>query len=71
MRVSRQALYRTPRRRTDPGPRPVSGPIDEAIVEMAKRNPTDGTRMVAALTSREIGLPISRKRAQRVMRQAW
>jgi len=69
MQVSRQAIYRTPRRRTDPGPRPVSGPVDEAIVEVAKHNPTDGTRMVAALTSREIGKPISRKRAQRVMRQ--
>jgi putative transposase len=35
---------------------------------VAKANPTDGTRMVAALTSREIERPISRKRAQRVMR---
>jgi putative transposase len=69
MQVSRQAIYRTPTRRTDPGPRPVSGPVDRAIVEVAKDNPTDGTRMVAALTSREIGRPISRKRAQRVMRQ--
>jgi putative transposase len=70
MGITRQAIYRTPKRRTDPGPRPVSGPVDEAIVEVAKQNPTDGTRMVAALTSREIGKPISRKRAQRVMRHA-
>jgi len=70
MQVSRQAIYRTPKRRVDPGPRPVSGPVDEAIVGVAKDNPTDGTRMVAALTSREIDRPISRKRAQRVMRQA-
>jgi putative transposase len=69
MQVSRQAIYRTPKRRTDPGPRLVSGPVDTAIVEVAKQNPTDGTRMVAALTSREIGRPVSRKRAQRVMRQ--
>jgi hypothetical protein len=68
LQVSRQAIYRTPKRRTDPGPRPVSGPVDTAIVEVAKENPTDGTRMVAALASREIGKPISRKRAQRVMR---
>jgi putative transposase len=68
MRVSRQAIYRTPKRRTDPGPRPVTGPVDTAIVEVAKANATDGTRMVAALTSREIGKPVSRKRAQRVMR---
>lgn len=39
-----------------------------AIVEIAKANPTDGTRMVAALTSREIERPVSRKRAQQVMR---
>jgi putative transposase len=42
--------------------------VDRAIVEVAKANPTDGTRMVAALTSREIERPVSRKRAQRVMR---
>ena len=70
MGVTRQAIYRTPRRRTDSGPRPASGPVDTAIVEVAKANPTDGTRMVAALTSRELGRQVNRKRAQRVMRQA-
>lgn len=69
MQISRQAIYRTPKRRSDPGPRAVSGPVDSAIVEVAEQNPTDGTRMVAALTSREIGAPVNRKRAQRVMRQ--
>jgi putative transposase len=69
MQVSRQAIYRTPKPRTRPGPRPAAGSVDRAIVEVAKANPTDGTRMVAALTSREIGRPINRKRAQRVMRQ--
>ena len=44
------------------------GTVDRAIARVAKANPTDGTRMVAALTSREISRPISRKRAQRVMR---
>ena len=68
LQVSRQAIYRTPKRRTDAGPRPVSGAVDRAIVEVAKQNPTDGTRMVAALTSRELGRPVNRKRAQRVMR---
>jgi putative transposase len=68
-RISRQAIYRTPKRRTDPGPRPVTGTVDRAIVEVARANPTDGTRMVAAMTSREIGRPVNRKRAQRVMRQ--
>jgi hypothetical protein len=69
MQVSRQAIYRTPRRRTDPGPRAVAGAVDEAIVAVARENPTDGTRMVAALTARQIGAPVNRKRTQRVMRQ--
>ncbi|MGH3428646.1 MAG: transposase, partial [Mycobacteriales bacterium] len=68
MQVSRQAIYRTPKPRTRSGPRPARGTVDRAIVEVAKANPTDGTRMVAALTAREIDRPVSRKRAQRVMR---
>jgi putative transposase len=68
-RVSRQAVYRTPKPRRPPQRRPPSGPVDEAIVEVAKANPTDGTRMVAALTSRRLGRPVNRKRAQRVMRE--
>jgi len=68
MQVSRQAIYRVPRRRTDPGPRPISGPVDRVLVEVARHNPTDGTRMVAALTSRALGRQVNRKRAQRVMR---
>jgi putative transposase len=67
--VSRQAIYRKPNPRRPPRRRPPSGPVDEAIVEVAKANPTDGTRMVAALTSRQLGRPVSRKRAQRVMRE--
>jgi putative transposase len=66
--ISRQALYRRPGRRpmaAGPGP---SRPGDAAIVEVAKANPTDGTRMVAALASRELGRPVNRKRVQRVMR---
>jgi putative transposase len=35
---------------------------------VAKANPTDGTRMVAALASRALGEPVNRKRVQRVMR---
>jgi putative transposase len=67
--VSRQAIYRKPKPRRPPQRRLPSGPVDEAIAEVAKANPTDGTRMVAALTSRRLGRPINRKRAQRVMRE--
>lgn len=60
MQVSRQAIYRTPRPRTAPERRPAKGPVDTAIVAVARANPTDGTRMVAALASRELA---SRSRA--------
>ena len=67
--ISRQALYR-PISRRPAGAGPGRGrPGDQAIVEVAKANPTDGTRMVAALARRELGAPVNRKRVQRVMRQ--
>ena len=49
--------------------RGVAGPGRGRIVEVAKANPTDGTRMVAAVASRQLGEPVNRKRVQRVMRQ--
>jgi putative transposase len=67
-RISRQSIYRrTVRRPVGAGPG-RTGPDDGAIVEVARANPTDGTRMVAALASRDLGRPVNRKRAQRVMR---
>ena len=63
MQISRQAIHRTPTKRPEgAGPGRV-GPDDAAIVEVAKANPTDGTRMVAALASRELGISVNRKRA--------
>ncbi len=50
--------------------RPGRGrPGDGNIVEIAKANPTDGTRMVAALASRQLAEPVNRKRAQPAMRE--
>jgi putative transposase len=66
--ISRQALYRRRQRRPAVAGPGASGPDDQVIVEVAKANPTDGTRMVAALASRELGRPVNRKRVQRVMR---
>ena len=66
--ISRQAIYRPMSRRpaaAGPG-RPRDG--DAVIVEVAKDNPTDGTRMVAAIASRELGATVNRKRVQRIMR---
>ena len=69
LKVTRQAIYRTPRPRTAPQRRPVSGPVDLAIVDVAKENPTDGYRMVWALTRRKLGRAVNRKRVLRVMRE--
>jgi putative transposase len=65
--ISRQALYRTPKPKRSPQRRPPRGPIEEAIV--AKANPTDGYRMVWALTRRKLGVAVNRKRVLRVMRE--
>jgi putative transposase len=69
LQINRTGLYRTPKRRPVLAWRPLSDPVDRLIVEVAQTNPTDGTRMVAALTSQELGRQVNRKRAQRVMRQ--
>jgi putative transposase len=69
LQVNRSGLYRTPKRRPADARRAVVDPVDRLIVEVARANPTDGTRMVAALASRELGRQVNRKRAQRVMRE--
>lgn len=68
LQVSRQSVYRPLSRRPSAAGPGKGRPGDEAIVEVAKNNPTDGTRMVAALTSRELGVRVNRRRVQRVMR---
>jgi putative transposase len=69
LQVNRTGLYRTPKRRPRTAGRPVSDPVDWLIVDVARSNPTDGTRMVAALVSQRLGRQVNRKRAQRVMRE--
>ena len=68
LRVSRQALYRTPGRRPATVRRPPSDPVERTIIETARTHPTDGYRMIAALTAGELGVPVNRKRVLRVMR---
>jgi putative transposase len=67
-RISRQALYRAPRRPPRGQRRPLD-PIDRAVLDIAAENPTDGTRMVAALTARQLTRGVNRKRVQRLMRE--
>ncbi len=68
-RISRQALYRTPKPRCPPQRRPVADPVEAAIVEEAMANQTDGYRMVCAFVRRRLGVAVNRKRVLRVMRE--
>src|SRR5437773_3679968 len=69
LQISRTGLYRKPKRRPASVRGPVVDLVDRLIVDVAHANPSDGTRMVAALASQQLGVQINRKRAQRVMRQ--
>jgi putative transposase len=69
MQISRQALYRTPRPRSAPQPRPATDPVEQAIVEEALANQTDGYRMICAFVRRKLGIAVNRKRVLRVMRE--
>ena len=69
MQISRQALYRTPTARRPPQRRPVSDPVEQAIVDEATANQSDGYRMVTAFVRRKLGQPVNRKRVLRVMRE--
>ena len=69
LQISRQALYRTPKPRRAPQRRPVTDPVDVAIVETAKSYPTDGYRMVCCFVRRSLGVAVNRKRVLRVMRE--
>ena len=66
--ISRQAIYRRPTRPPRGQRRPLDD-VDKAVLEVARENPTDGTRMVAALAGRDLGGPVNRKRVQRLMRE--
>lgn len=68
LQVNRTGLYRTPKRRPVLARRALTDPVDRLIVDVARAYPTDGTRMVAALSSRQLGRQVNRKRVQRVMR---
>jgi putative transposase len=69
LQVSRQAIYRAPTPRTAQQRRPVSDPVERAIVEVAADNQTDGYRMVTAFVRRRLGVAVNRKRVLRVMRE--
>jgi putative transposase len=68
-RISRQALYRTPTPRHPPQRRPPLDAVEQAVVEEALANQTDGYRMVTAFVLRRLGVAVNRKRVLRVMRE--
>ena len=71
MQISRQAIYRTPRpaRPPDATKHPPVDEVEQAIVQTAEANPTDGYRMVCAIACRKLGRRVNRKRVLRVMRE--
>jgi putative transposase len=69
LQISRQAIYRVPTPRRSPQRRPVSDPVEAAIVEEALANQTDGYRMVTAFVRRKLGVAVNHKRVLRVMRE--
>jgi putative transposase len=66
--ISRQAIYRRPAR-PPTGQRRALDATDRIVLDVARSNPTDGTRMVAALAARRACGPVNRKRVQRLMRE--
>jgi putative transposase len=69
--ISRQAIYRVPRK-APPAARRSAPPADDveaAIMQVAKANQTDGYRIVCALVCRKLGRAVNRKRVLRVMRE--
>jgi putative transposase len=68
-RISRQALYRTPKPRLVPQRRPPTDPVERVIVEEALANQTDGYRMICAFVRRKLGRAVNRKRVLRVLRE--
>lgn len=66
--ISRQSIYRRPERPPKGQRRPLDD-VDREVLDVARSNPTDGTRMVAALAAGNLGAPVNRKRAQRLMRE--
>ncbi|MGI8428289.1 MAG: IS3 family transposase [Solirubrobacteraceae bacterium] len=66
--ISRQAIYRRPRR-LPTGHRRRLDAVDRHVLAVATANPTDGTRMVAALTPPHSGRAVNRKRVPQLMRE--
>jgi putative transposase len=73
-RISRQALYRVPRRRapSEQRPkRPAADAVEQTIIETCGEDAhqTDGYRMICAIVRQKLGVAVNRKRVRRIMRR--
>jgi putative transposase len=66
--ISGQSIYRRPKR-PPAGQRRRLSSTDRIVLEVARADPTDGTRMVAALAGRDLGRPVNGKRVRRLRRE--
>ncbi len=62
---SGQALYQRPKNTQGPAPGTLAD--DRVVLDVARKKPIDGTRMVGALAGRELGRAVNRKKARRLM----
>jgi putative transposase len=69
MQITGQAIYRTATPRSVPQRQPPADAVEQASVEEALANQTDGYRMVTAFVRRRLGVAVNRKRVLRVMRE--
>jgi putative transposase len=72
-RISRQAIYRVPRRRPasqQRAARPPADAVELAIVATCREDDhqSDGYRMITAIVRRKLGVAVNRKRVRRIMR---
>jgi putative transposase len=72
-RISRQAIYRVPRRRPPSqqrAARPPADAVEQAIIQTCRsdEHQSDGYRMISSIVSRRLGVAVNRKRVRRIMR---
>jgi putative transposase len=69
--IRRQAIYRIPKTRPARARRQgaPADDVEQATVDVASDNQTDGYRMLTALVVRKLGRAVNRKRVLRVMRE--
>lgn len=68
LRSLAKVIYRRPTPRLHSS-KVIQDDVEQAIVDIAKANQTDGYRMVCTMPSRQLGRPVNRKCVLQVMRK--